>query len=45
MIRMAHPSPEPAFRYFEVAFLWLTIAASAALTCILAGVPRLVFER
>jgi len=41
---MAHPSPESSFRYFELAFLWMTIAASAILTCVLAGVPRLIFE-
>lgn len=40
---MAHPAPENSFRYFELAFLWMTIAASAVLTCVLAGVPRLFF--
>jgi len=40
---MAHPAPETSFRYFELAFLWMTVAASAVLTCVLAGVPRLIF--
>jgi len=41
---MAHPSPENSFRFFELAFLWMTIAASAVLTLVLAGVPRLFFD-
>ncbi len=40
---MAHPTPETSFRFFELAFLWMTIAASAVLTLVLAGVPRLLF--
>ncbi len=42
---MAHPTPETSFRFFELAFLWMTIAASAVLTCVLAGVPRMFFEK
>jgi hypothetical protein len=42
---MAHPSPETSFRYFELAFLFMTIAASAVLTCVLAGLPRYFFEK
>ncbi len=41
---MSHPTPETSFRFFELAFLWVTIAASAILTCVLAGVPRLIFD-
>lgn len=41
---MAHPTPETSFRFFETAFLWVTVAVSAVLTCVLAGVPRLLFE-
>lgn len=41
---MAHPAPETSFRYFELAFLWMTIGASAVLTCVLAGIPRFFFR-
>lgn len=40
---MAHPSPPTSFRFFEACFLYATVAASAILTLVLAGVPRLVF--
>jgi hypothetical protein len=42
---MAHPTPETSFRFFELAFLWMTIAASAVLTCVLAGLPRYWLEK